>query len=220
MFFIDAFEGIAHATGADKVVHKATGGSRLVTKDGKVTATAFVEDVAHHHGIDKIVHEFTGGKRVMNRDGSVNKEFLKTIEDACHDTGLDMIVHIATGGNRIVRKDGSFDAEGMMKVAASVAALAVDVSGTVATSRACAQIQKKMIEGVMNAISEKVSGDLGRDAHKIYSAKNAVDGMMNTVNALLSEVPPSPSFASALLAVKDIPQQLKDIQDALNIVAY
>ena len=119
--FISWIEGVASATGVDKVVKtatgKTTGGARLVHEDGRVTATAFVEDVAHHHVVDELVHEFTGGKRVLNRDGSlahmwaIKVNVVKFLEDIANETGFDRVVHKVTGGKRVMDRNGCVNKE-------------------------------------------------------------------------------------------------------------
>ena len=211
-------EDVAHHHGVDKIVHAVAGGKRVLNRDGslaiKVNVIQFIEDIAHDTGFDRAVHKVTGGKRVMDRNGCMNKEFLETLEEACHDSGFDMIVHTATGGNRMVRRDGTFDGEGMIKVAASVAVLALDQSGTVATTRAFAVVQKRMIQEFIDFVA-KLSPELGNAASKLQNLKQALDGMMATVTTLLTEVPPSPAFAQAFINLKDIPVQLKTVEDAL-----
>ena len=211
-------EDAAHHHGADKVVHKVTGGKRVLNRDGslaiKLNVIQFVEDIAHDTGFDRAVHKVTGGKRVMDRNGCMNKDFLETLEKACHDSGFDMIVHTATGGNRIVRPDGTFDGEGMIKVAASVAALTLDQSGTVATTRAFAMVQKRMIQEFINLVA-KLSRELGDAASKLQKLDEALNAMMATVTTLITEVPTSQAFIQAFMNMKDIPVQLKTVADAL-----
>lgn len=73
---VHAVDNVAHATAVDRVVHKATGGARLVQKDGNATVGEFAvgsfEHVAHETGFDHTIHFFTKGERVLNEDGSFN----------------------------------------------------------------------------------------------------------------------------------------------------
>jgi len=86
---VSSMEEFAHRTHLDEVVHKFTGGKRLLNEDGSynpelLTAAwgdiiTITENIADTTGMSNYVANFTGGKRVFNKDGTYNPELEETI---------------------------------------------------------------------------------------------------------------------------------------------
>ena len=76
MSFIRGLESAASALGVDKHIHKATGGQRVMERDGRVSKDVVqgLEKAFSESGLDNVVHFGTGGARVVNSDGSFNPE--------------------------------------------------------------------------------------------------------------------------------------------------
>mmetsp|Transcript_22980 Transcript_22980/g.33334 ORF Transcript_22980/g.33334 Transcript_22980/m.33334 type:complete len:193 (-) Transcript_22980:23-601(-) len=187
---------------------------------GNVTPISIIEDIFHETGLDKaVVHRITGGKRFMERDGRISPELIEELEKTFDDLGLSDVVKVATGGSRVVNTDGSFNPEGMVQCAASIAALAADATGTVASARAFGLIQKKMIEMFIQTLEEICSeaGKAAREMQKINTMCANLEGMVATVNTLIAGPTSDPiGFPTALLALKDIPVQLIEIGDYIG----